>query len=108
MEACSYIYDEVVDISNYKITTHALSQYIIKCVTNVTLLEAIVIIRSKLKNVRKVELNKEKRQNRIAYMDEDENIYITDKNNIVTVFPNKRIFVAKTLYANKKTGYKYL
>lgn len=108
MEACAYIYDEILDISNFKMTTHAMGQYIVKCVTGKTLVESTAIMREKLKKVRKVELNKKKRLDRVAYMDEDENIYITERDNIVTVFPNRRIFVAKTLYANKKTGYKYL
>lgn len=100
--------DEVYDISNYQITVHAMAQYDAKCFPGLTLVELTQRIREKMKSVKRVVLNKKERLNRIAYVDEDDIIYITDKNKVITVFPNKRIFVAKTLYANKKTGNKWL
>lgn len=107
-QACSHIYDEVKNISSFQVTTHAMSQYMAKCASNKSLIEINQMMKEKMEEVRKVDLNKKKRTDRVAYMDADEIIYITDKNKVITVFPNKRIFVAKTMYANKKTGHKYL
>jgi hypothetical protein len=101
--------DEVeYDISEFLITGHAMSQYSAKCSPGLSLIEISSQMREKMKKVRKVELNKKKRQDRVAFLDEDEIIYITDKDKVITVFPNQRIFVAKTIYSNKKTGKKYL
>jgi hypothetical protein len=103
-----YVDEVEYDISHFQITGHAMAQYSAKCCPGLSLAEISSRMREKMKKVRKVELNKKKRLNRVPYMDEDEVIYITDKDKVITVFPNKRIFKAKTFYANKKTGRKYL
>lgn len=103
-----YLDELEYDISEYLITGHAMSQYAHKCKPGLSLIELTQTMRGKMKSVRKVDLNKKKRKERVAYLDEDEIIYITEKDKIITVFPNERIFVAKTMYSNKKTGKKYL
>jgi predicted RNase H-like nuclease len=108
-EARLQFFDEVEhDISEFLITGHAMSQYSAKCTPGLTLIELSTQMRQKMKKVRKVELNKKKRLDRVSYIDEDEVIYITDRDKVITVFPNERIFIAKTVYSNKKTGKKYL
>lgn len=109
-----YLDEQQHDISEYLITGHAMSQYANKCKPGLSLVELTYMMREKMKTVRKVELNKnkskhkKKQKDRLAYLDEDEIVYITEKDKIITVFPNERIFVAKTMYSNKKTGKKYL
>lgn len=101
--------DEVEhDISDFSIDGHAMSQYAHKCKPGLSLIELLQTMRKKMQSVRKVELNKKKRKGCLSYMDEDEVVYITEKDKVITVFPNERIFVAKTMYSNKKTGKKYL
>lgn len=100
--------DKTYDISSYTVTFHALTQYSTKCSNGGTLLEVTEKIKNKMRTLKKVELNKKKVGNRDYYMDEDEVIYITEKNTIITVFPNERIFISKTFYTNRKTGQKYL
>ncbi|PLS15037.1 hypothetical protein CVD28_24465 [Bacillus sp. M6-12] len=103
-----YVDEVEYDISEFLITGHAMTQYASKCSPGLTLIEISSRMREKMKKVRKVELNKKKRPGRVSYMDEDEIIYIVEKDKVITTFPNERIFVAKTFYSNKKTGKKYL
>lgn len=107
------------DISSYLISGHAMSQYANKCKPGLSLVELTQVMHEQMKDVRKVELNKDKTKTknhnkrnkqkiRVAYLDKNDIIYITERDNVITVFPNERIFVAKTMYSNKKSGKKYL
>jgi len=104
----SYVDEEIYDISQFSIEGHALSQYAEKCFPGKSLIETMEQMRKKMANVRKANINKRVRDNRLSYIDEDEIIYITEKTKIITVFPNQRIFVSKTFFSNKRTGRKYL
>lgn len=105
--------DKIYDLSHCYIRGHAMARYIEKCKPGLSMIEVNQIMKEKLKSMRKVELQKnnkkhEKYKCRETYMDVDENIYIVEKDEVITVFPNERIFKAKTLYSNRKTGQKYL
>lgn len=100
--------DKCYNISNFKISTHAMAQYTTKCKPGISLLEAVNVMKQKMESVKRVEINKKHRKGTIYYIDEDDIIYVTQNNTVITVYPNERIFVAKTLYRNKKVGYKYL
>ena len=97
------------DISHYIITSHAFAQYSTKCFPAQSLLGIRDRMKEKLKKVKKVDLNKKiKKSNRLSYIDEDDIIYITEGSNVITAYPNERIFVSKTFYFNRKCGQRYL
>lgn len=103
-----YIDEETYDISHYEIKTHAIGQYFAKCAPGLSLMDIILKMRENMKEMRKVELNKKKREDRVAFVDKEGCVFITDNDKVITVFPQERIFVAKTFYSNKKTGRGYL
>lgn len=103
-----YVDEVEYNISEFLITGHAMLQYSAKCSPGLTLIEISQQMRDKMKRVRKVELNKKKRPGRESFIDEDKIIYIVERDKVITTFPNERIFIAKTIYSNKKTGKKYL
>ena len=105
------IYDELIDMSNLTISSHALSQYSLKCYPNLGILEITKQIREKLKKLKEINVNEnklKKHPNSKYYMDEDEIVYVVANNKIVTTYPNKRIFKSKPLLSIKKTGWKWL
>lgn len=106
----SSIYDELVDMSKLNISSHALMQYNLKCFPKLSMLEVAEQMREKLKKLKKIEPIKIKKKyaNSEYYMDEDEIIYVVANNTVVTTYPHKRIFQAKPLFSNKKTGFKWI
>lgn len=101
-------YEELIDISDSNITTHALVQYNTKCFPGLDLIRVMERMRDKLKRVKRVELNKRRNKESNYFIDEDNIIYIVNDNNIVTTYPNQRILKAKPVYANKRTGQKWM
>lgn len=104
------IYDELVDMSKLNISSHALSQYNLKCFPELSMLEIVEQMRKKLKSLKKIEplFSKKKYKNSEYYIDEDNVIYVIANNTIITTYPKDRIFKAKPIFSNKKTGFKWL
>lgn len=104
------IHEKTLDMSNLNISSHALTQYNLKCFPLLSLIEVVEKMRLNLKGVKRVEVNKEKRKHHINteyYIDNDDIIYVISDNTVVTTYPNQRIFKAKSLFSNKKTGMKW-
>jgi len=101
------IYDGIKDLSDIAISTHAMFQYNTKCSPSLDIIDVIKTMKKKLGNVQEVELkNKEKNKHTFSnyYIDEDKNIYVVANNKVVTTYPSERIFMAKPVYSNRKTG----
>ena len=110
-EVASMIYDELVDMSNLSISSHAITQYNIKCFPLLSVIEVVEQMRRKLKYLKKIEVNDSKKKNHPDseyYIDDDNIIYVISNNKVITTYPNERIFKAKPLFNSKKMGRKWL
>lgn len=105
------IYDEVVDMSNLTISSHAIAQYSMKCFPTLSILEILEQIKNRLKALKKIDVSdskKKKHPNSEYYIDSDDIVYVISNNTIITTYPNERLFVAKPLFSRKKSGRKWL
>ena len=107
------IYDELIDMSNIEISSHALTQYNIKCFPKLSIIDIVVQMRKKLASLKKIEINNFEKKlknhpNSEYYIDEDDVIYVVVNDKVITTYPNERIFVAKPMFSNKKTGNKWM
>ncbi|HCL4480150.1 TPA: hypothetical protein N2D99_002236 [Clostridium botulinum] len=102
------VYEDLIDISDSNISTHALVQYNTKCFPGLDLVRVVERMRDKLKRVKRVELNKKRNNDGTYFIDEDDIIYIVNNNNIITTYPNTRILKAKPIHTIKKTGQKWM
>ena len=112
-EIASKIYDELIDMSDIEISSHALSQYNMKCFPKLSLIEILTQMRQRLSSLKRVELANidskiKNHPNSEYYIDEDEVIYVIANDKVITTYPNKRIFIAKPLFLNKKMGRKWM
>lgn len=108
----SKIYDELIDMSDIEILPHALSQYNIKCFPKLSIIDLLLQMRKRLSSLKEIELfnidkKNKKHPNSKYYIDEDDVIYVVANNKVITTYPNKRIFIAKPLFSNKKIGNKW-
>ena len=109
-EVASKIYDKLIDMSNASISSHALTQYNIKCFPAMNILDILEQMKKRLTSLKKIEVNECKRKkhpNTEYYIDEDDVVYVIANNKVITTYPNERIFIAKPLFG-KKSGYKWL
>lgn len=99
-KVASKIYNELIDLSNSNITTHALMQYNTKCFPQLSFIEVVQQMREKMKSLQKVDLKTmdkklKKYPNSQYFIDVDEIIYVIKNNKVITTYPNERIFMAK-------------
>lgn len=109
----SKIYDELIDMSDIEISSHALSQYNMKCFPKLTIIEILTQMRNRLSSLKKIDIknidSKSKNHpNSEYYIDVDDIVYVIANEKVITTYPNKRIFVAKPIFSNKKTGRKWM
>lgn len=110
-KVASMIYDELVDMSNLSISSHAITQYNIKCFPFLSVIEVVEQMRRKLKGLKKIDVSDSKKKNHPNseyYIDDDDIVYVIANNKVITTYPNNRIFKAKPLFSSKKMGRKWL
>ena len=110
-KVASKIYDELVDMSNVTISSHALTQYNIKCFPSLSIIEIVEQMRDRLCSLKRIEVNNNKKKNHPNseyYIDVDNIVYVIANNKIITTYPNERIFIAKPIFSSRKAGKKWL
>lgn len=95
-----------IDISTYKISSHAIERYIDKCNPKANSIKAIELMRKNLTTVKEECIKNTRHDDSRIYLGKDDIEYVTVGKTIKTVYPKNRILYAKV--RTNKRGWGFL